>query len=123
MLDGTFVCRLLAAFGRDDVVHAEVLDELAVVIPGVDAVFEGDAEASGGASGPGRDVRSGDDFVRVIDGGDGAVHVGERVFEVVKNLGLGVNGEGAVFAGAHVDWRFLQQHAAPKQVVVGGDVA
>src|ERR1043165_3295371 len=87
-------CLLLAAGGRDDAVHAEVLDHLAVV---VEAVPEGEAR---GAQARGAWVAAfaGEALGEVgfVEGGHGAVAEDERVLEELDDVGLGGHRVGAV---------------------------
>ena len=86
--------RTRAAGGRDDVVHAQVFDHLAVVIHGMKGADIGDGEARGEE----RERRLGQrrDFVFGGDGGDGFMAERERVLQILDNFGFGLQFGGAV---------------------------
>src|ERR1700751_3361654 len=101
--------RLLPTFWRNDPVHPEILHQLSVVIPGVNAVLDGHAQPGGSAFRPRRDRRRWDRDVLVIDRVDRAMHVGEGPLEVVDNLRFGAQSIGSILAAADVYWRFLTE--------------
>src|SRR5262249_50310948 len=89
---GRRMVRRLTAGGRNDGVHTQVFHQLAVVVPGVNAILDGNAETSRGPIGPRRDARSGNWTLGVIDRRGRAMHVCERAFQVRDDLGFCFHG-------------------------------
>src|SRR5437764_15308963 len=86
--------RTRAAGGRDDVVHAQVFDHLAVVIHGMKGADIGDGEARGEE----RERRLGQrrDSGLGGDGADGFMAERERRLQILDNFGFGLQLGGAV---------------------------
>jgi len=113
--------RARAAGRRDDAVHAQVLDHLAVVVHGMKSADIGDREACGEE----REHRLGQwrDLVFGGDCGNGLMAERERVLQVLDNFGFGLQLGGAV--GFRLDVlrvEVLSQERAEEKMIGEADV-
>src|SRR4051812_48323541 len=74
------LCFLLPAGRRNNAVHPQIFDELTVVVPGVNTVFDCNSESRRGALWPGRNIRSRIWSLSVINGCWRSLHVANESF-------------------------------------------